>query len=314
MTSTTENNHDELREKVTAEMAAGSLTQTAVAREAGIQSARFNQWLNGRYAGDNDAVAADVARWLTARAERARSVGLIPAAPEWVDTETAKKVREALLWAQAAGDLVVIYGVPGVGKTLACKQYAAAHPNTWCFAATKGKSALVSCFEELASAMGIKLDTGHVPRIEAAILERLQGAGGLIIVDEAQFLVKGALEGLRSLHDATGVGLALVGSDQLYTSMTGGARSLAYAQLFSRVGRWVKLSRVRARDVDAIADAWQIEDQALRRELRTAAAKPGALRVVTKALRFATLLANGDGKSLDVGYFERAWLTFGGAA
>jgi len=70
---------------------------------------------------------------------------------------------------------------------------------------------------------------------------RLRDTHGLLVVNEAQHLTTKALEGLRSLRDATGTGLALVGSDKLYDRLTGGSRSSDFPQLFSRIGKRVRL-------------------------------------------------------------------------
>lgn len=51
--------------------------------------------------------------------------------------------------------------------------------------------------------------SGGSARLEEELTGRLRDILGLLVVDEAQHLTTKALEGLRSLHDATGTGLAL---------------------------------------------------------------------------------------------------------
>ena len=77
---------------------------------------------------------------------------------------------------------------------------------------------------------------------------RVNGVRGLLIVDEAQHLSLRALETLRALHDATGAGLALMGNAVVYARLTGGRRAAEFAQLFSRVGKRVRLTQVEEGD------------------------------------------------------------------
>ena len=98
-------------------IAAGDVTQSQAAREMGVSATSLSQVLTGKYAADPTAVVEKIAAWLSAREERRRA-GL-PALPGWVETPTAQRVMAALSYAQLAGDIAVIYGAAGVGKTMA---------------------------------------------------------------------------------------------------------------------------------------------------------------------------------------------------
>ena len=289
-----------LREYARAALADDGLSQARAAQQIGVSDTTLNQWLAGKYPGRTAAVEAKVSRWLDARAERSMLPAALPEAPAWVETLTARRIAAALSWAQMAADLTVVYGGAGMGKTVSARSYAAGRSNVWIAVMTPAAQSPAACLERTAEACGARPARGARPsraaQIEADLIERLEGSRGLLIVDEAQHLGIRALEGLRGIHDAAGVGLALLGSETVYARMTGGARSAECAQLFSRIGRRTRLARVAAGDVEALLAAWGIADcAALRAAALDIARSPGALRGLTKTLRLAALLAAGGG-------------------
>ena len=118
---------------------------------------------------------------------------------------------------------------------------------------------------------------------------------------------------MRALHDATGVGLALVGNEAVYARMTGGTRAAYLDRLFSRIGKRVRLTRATRDDVDAIIDAWGVDVHACRRTLHEIAARPGGLRGLTKVLRLASMFAAGaERESMSCEDIRAAWRDLGG--
>ncbi len=286
-----------LLRRTRAALAADGLSQARAAQQIGISGAALNQWLAGKYRGQAAAVEAKVSRWLDARAERAATAAQLPAAPAYIETPASRRIAAALSWAQMAADLVVAYGGAGMGKTVSARAYAAGRPNVWTATMTPAAQSLGPCLERAAAACGLRPAFSRQVRAaqrEADLLERLDGSRGLLIIDEAQHLSVRALEGLRGIHDAAGVGLALLGNEMLYARLTGGARSAEYAQLFSRIGRRVRLARASAGDVDALLAAWGLTDAGIRAAALDIARRPGALRGLTKTLRLAALLAAGS--------------------
>ena len=301
-----------LRERTRAAMAAAGLSQAKAAHEIGLSDSALSQWLAGKYGGDTAGVDAKVERWIKAHDERAVLAQRMPAAPEWTPTPTARRIEAGLSYAQLAGDVTVIYGGAGVGKTQAARRYAETRPNVWIAAMTPAVQALGPCLERLALACGLRPTNGRPARLEVELRDRLTGSQGLLIVDEAQHLSPRALEGVRSLHDATGVGVALIGNETIYSRLTGGRRAAEFAQLFSRIGKRVRLTTAGKGDVEALLAAWSIEDAAAREAAQEIALQPGALRGLTKALRLATLFAKGG--TLNAKHIASAWRDLGGGA
>lgn len=302
----------ELIDAIRDEMDNAGLSQAAVARETGISPSALNQRLKGSYRGDNAAVDAKLQRWLDSVRERRSADAQMPQAPAWVATPSARRIRSALSYAQIAGDIAAIYGGAGVGKTSTAHEYQGQAPNVWIATMTPATAVVGAALERIALSLGLR-PTGRASRIEADIIERLRGTQGLLIIDEAQHLAPRALEAIRSLQDATGVGVAILGNQVVYTQLTGGNRSIGFAQLFSRIGKRVSLNRPTDGDVDVLADAWGVTDKASIRLLREIARKPGALRAVTKSMRLASMFAAGaDAGAPSIEHIKAAYQDLGG--
>ena len=207
----------------------------------------------------------------------------------------------------------MVYGAAGLGKTVAMKRYAGLRPNVWTVTATEAASSVAACLGRVAAAMRLRLDSRQrtAAATEAAVVERMSGSGGLLVVDEAQHLPTRSLEELRGLHDASGCGVALVGSDPFWLQLSGGRRP-EFAQLFSRVGKRVRLGRPGAADVAALLAAWKLQGRGLESVAQAVAARHGALRGLTKALVRAHAIA--AGKAVTEAHLRAAWKELSGEA
>ncbi|EAT15345.1 AAA family ATPase [Desulfuromonas acetoxidans] len=289
------------------------IKQSQIAREAGLTAPVLSSWLKGNYKGDNKAVEAKLNQWLAARGRKAEVSMVFPKAPEWIDTPTAKKVTSVLTYAQLAGDIAVIYGGAGLGKTCTLKAYAEQSPNVWVVTMSPAHGGVASTLEEIAEVLGLRGIPGRAVRLQRELVRKLSGTGGLLVIDEAQHLNVNSLEAIRSLHDATGVGLALVGNESVYARLTGGSRSATFAQLFSRLGKRLRLNKPRKEDVVAVANSFSVAGDQEQKALYEISQKPGALRGVVKTLRLATMFAAGDNEAVQLEHIRAAWHDLGGA-
>lgn len=280
-----------LREEVRATMGADkNLSQAAVAKEAGVSNTTLSQWLNRCYQGDNEAVDAKLRIWLEAYRARLAADQSLPEAPSYVDTPTAARVVAALGYAQIAGDITVAYGAAGLGKTTACRRYQASRPNVWVATMDPACTGVVTCLQEICDALGLP-SAGGARAMSRAITKRVDGTHGLLVIDEAQHLSVSALDQVRSIHDATGIGIALVGNEGVYARMAGGRNAQALDRLFSRIGKRLALRKSSDADIKALVKAWGIEDAKCLPTLLAIAHGPGALRTLTKTLRLASMQA-----------------------
>lgn len=290
----------------------GQITQSQIARESGLTAPVLSSWLKYRYKGDNQAVEAKLNQWQKAKDKKAEVSMVFPMAPEWLDTPTAKKIVNVLTYAQLAGDIAVIYGGAGLGKTCTLKVYAKQNPNVWVVTMSPAHGGVASTLEEIAESLGLRGIPGRAARLQRELIRKLNGTSGLLIIDEAQHLNVNSLEVIRSLHDATGVGLALVGNESVYARLTGGSRSATFAQLFSRLGKRLRLNKPTKEDVVALANSFSVGGTQEQKALYEISQKPGALRGVVKTLRLATMFAAGDDSTLQLEHIRSAWRDLGG--
>jgi len=274
-------------------------SDSAAARAMGTSPAVFSQWMNGRYKGDNAAIEEKVLTWLRSIEERRLHDQELPGSPGFVDTPTSRRIHGTLVYAQAAADLVVVYGEAGVGKSETARHYQEHHPNVWIATMTPACAGAGSAIEEIADELGVTGNFSRPHHVWREVVKRLRGTEGLLIVDEAQQLSLQGHEIVRSLHDATGIGIAIVGNPSVYTRMTGSTRAASYAQIFGRIGKRCGIKGSTADDAAAIAKAWGVSGKPEIETVHQIARKPGGIRVASKTLRMACLIARQRQKDID---------------
>jgi len=282
------------RAAVRAAIEADGITMTAAAKQAGVAYGTFSSWMGGTYAGRTGRVAEMAQKWLDGRAARAATRVALPPVPGFVATRSAEAFFGMLSHAQHMPDMVVIAGGAGVGKTTACEAFRGRSPSVWIMTAEPCHSTVRMVLDALADALEVT-ERYSAQKVSAAIVRKLIGTGGLLIVDEAQHLSSQALDQLRTVHDKAKIGVALVGNETVFTRFEGVHRTAQYAQLFRRIGAKLTRPAPWKADVEALLDAWKIEGAAERKLLQVIARKPGALGGMSKTLRMAFGLAAASG-------------------
>ncbi len=288
---------EELRARVSALLTGEDMTRAQAAAESGIPYGTITTWLSGTYAAEGSSVADKVSRWLEARKGRVavQQAAGGQRANAFVLTPKALQIHQLLTHAQAMPDMVTITGAPGTGKTSAACEYTRRTPQVFKVVAEPCLSSVPSLLQRVALAVGATPAGAH-HRVSGGIVAKLRGTQALLIVDEAQHLSSAMLDQLRTFHDQADCGIALIGNAAVLGRLEGGARSAEFAQLFSRVGMRLQMKGAHRADVDALLDAWKVEDEGARRTLRAVSKHHGALRSMAKAHRLAKLLASADGR------------------
>lgn len=303
---------EKVRAKVRAIMEAEGLSQAAIAKEAGIAYGTFTPWMTGKYAGDNEALATKVERWLESREESRRMQATLVREPEFVRTPTAVEVLSLLQWAKAAPGITLITLGPGMGKTMSAKHFAASTPHAHRIVMRPSTSGVHSMMKEIAQTLGVtERDPGKLTR---AIGDKLQrnGRHTLIIIDEAQNLSDPAVDELRFYLDEYGCGIALLGNEDVQTRWGRAAPKEGYGQLHRRIGPRLRKLRVSDGDLDAYIGAWGIEDPGMIKLLKVIGRKAGALGQISATLQMANILAAGDGRAMTADDIKAAWSNRGG--
>jgi len=291
------------------------LSWNDIKNESGIPVATMSTWTSGKYEGDNDNVAGRVKLWFDSRNEKAELVSSVQDDPKFQLTASAKTIINRLKFAQALGDFAVIGGVPGIGKTSSIIQYSATRPRVYVSTVSPASRGVQTMLIELLRDMGEKEPRGTPAALSQRVIEKLGTAGGaLIIIDESHFLTEQSIEQLRSIHDKTGVGLALVGNEEIYTRLDGIGSKACFAQIASRIGIRHSQHKTLPEDVEILATAWGITDQASLSFLQKLAAKPGGLRNVAKTVKLARITACGADEQVKFTHIKDAWAQRGQSA
>jgi DNA transposition AAA+ family ATPase len=212
---------------------------------------------------------------------------------------------------QNYGDLVIIHGEPGASKTTTCEHFKANYPNVWMCTISPASRGLCSALEDICDAVGVQ-SGGGARKMYLAICRAIEGKDGVLLIDEAQGLDFTALEQIRSIHDRTKVGVALVGNEGVYTRMSTGHKARDLDRVHSRVARKVYVRKPTKADVDAILDDRGLKGDC-RKKMHELSGRPGALRTVGKLLNRAAEFAFDLGVEMCCEHIDMALEEFQGA-
>ncbi|MFX2607035.1 AAA family ATPase [Enterobacter mori] len=223
-----------LKENLTRLMADKKYSQKRVSAQIGISSAALSLYMRDEYAGNVDNIEAAISNFLTREDDKSKSRTVNVS---FVKTRLAGKCLSLVRNTHLDGDIGVLYGSAGLGKTQILKHYASTYKDVILIEADPGYTAKV-LLQELCERLGVG-KRGNIHELTENCISALQGTGWLIAIDEAELLPYRALEVLRRIHDRSGVGVVLAGMPRLLLNLKG--RMGEYAQLYSRVGMAIDL-------------------------------------------------------------------------
>ncbi|EAP2378137.1 AAA family ATPase [Salmonella enterica] len=238
-------------------------SQGQVARAIGRSSATMNQYLQGKYNGDIADMEERISNFIRRVREKQNALRIDE---RFVSTPTARKGLEVLAYAHQECEICVLYGAAGLGKTITLKEYARRDDAVIFIEADPGYTAR-TLLEELCGRLRLSKN-GNIHTLIDLCVEKLKGAGRLLIIDEAELLPYRALEVIRRLHDKAGIGVVMAGMPRLITNLKG--KRGEFAQLYSRVALALDMGNSLDReDFDQIAvDLMpEAEDQKIRNAL-----------------------------------------------
>ncbi len=262
---------------------------------------------SNKYGAPGDFIAEAIFRHrqtLAAQAAMAlRSVEI----PPYYPTRTSLDLIQLLAWGQR-GRIVMAAMGPGMSKTTTARHFKACNSGVFMVTISPATSGIRAMERAVLHAMGDSSPTGDIQNMAMQIKDRVaKMQKPLLIVDEAQHLTVQSIEELRHWHDETGLGLALLGNQQVQQKLDGGARASAFAQLFSRLANKLDRPKPLDADVEAMLDAWGVCDPRVAKEVHRIAALPGALRGATFALELASMLAISQNETLSISHINDAW-------
>ena len=283
-----------------------SLPWSQIAPKIGVPMGTLTPFASDSYKGDCVKIAQAIYRYRQLLIAQAEIAIELPEPPAFFETPTARRITTMLSIAQR-GRITVVAGGPGTSKTKTIRHYQASVPNVW-VATMKPSTAGVNTMQiKVLEAMGERDAKGTPLALSSKIEALMRNTGGLLVLDEAQHLGEKALEEVRSWHDETGIGICLVGNEDVLTRLTLGNKRDAFARLASRVAQRLVFRGPMPGDAQALADAWGVMDEAQRTFLTEVAKKPGGLRTATMVMETATMLAVQDRQPLALGHLQDAW-------
>lgn len=217
----------------------------------------------------------------------------------FVKTEVALDIRRTLdkLQATGGGQMALIAGQPGCGKSEVMWNFKNATPGAIIHRVTAGEGGAFSAAQELMLALEMGEPNARRLGAERRRIGEQIGAGNMLLIDEAQYMVQFntrgadswlALEWFRSMADECWINIALVGDLRLL------GMEMALPQLWGRVStnRPVIIRETAKADMTAIAASFQIEHLTSLQMLNSVA-KRGGLRQVSNVCRHSWVVSGG---------------------
>ncbi|WGV98840.1 AAA family ATPase [Vibrio sp. YMD68] len=190
-------------------------------------------------------------------------------------------------------------GIVGTGKTFALKHYVSTHPNTYMLRGRRGLNA-PALIKRLISLTGTHIDKGaQLDDKFDALIDALAETDSLLIVDEAENITDMALHYIRTLHDETGVGVVLAGTEDLL------GKVMPESSIFHQIGSRITFKPATIRGITR-NDADQVALASFKGELDSEVLdamwtySAGSIRQLTKAIiPHVKRFAHGKGQELN---------------
>lgn len=219
-------------------------------------------------------------------------------------TQSMDDILMAVSFAEAAGDISLIYGEAGLGKTISLQKYVEMHPNTLYIELKDCDKSVKGVCERILTSIG-KMHKGTDRILVESIIDYLNDNPRLIIIDEAQHLSIRALENLRAINDVTETGIVLCGNPTVYDRMHGRGEA-HFAQLYSRIGIRRHIIEPSLEDITSIFEPYALDKGCLLYMHQLALAK-GGIRNCIKILNIALQFRDDEKEPLSIDHLKSAY-------
>lgn len=217
-----------------------------IASSCGYTGATISGYINETYKGNIEKLEHILKGYLKNLALRKK---LKQYNPHFCDLSNSRKVFASCKMAHVDKVMNVIISDSGLGKTEALKEYSKRYPTSILIEvdATYNTKRLFQVIHEKLGRSG----QGVLGDIYSDCVEAFAEADILLIIDEAEYLPKKALELIRRIYDKAQIGIVLSGMPILLQNIRG--LHSEYRQIFTRIAASMKLSPFNKEDVQKIA-------------------------------------------------------------
>lgn len=220
-----------IREQAMQYIEQNKIPQVHFGKLVGIGESTISRWLKGTYPSP-EKIDAKVREFLEKEAVRETITETKDI--QFVMTAIAQQVWGALEYGRIQRTISVVYGDAGIGKTRTMREWAADKTDVVVVTANPAVKSPKGFFKLLARQLKTTAQ-GSLDDIVMDIMDKLMVSDRTIVVDEAQHLTRESLELVRSINDATGTAIVLMGNEIIYSKMLG-KQQAEFAQLFTRIG------------------------------------------------------------------------------
>lgn len=256
----------------------------------------FSQYLNFTYEGDVRKLEELIEAFLRKKAPNTAGDGIC-------ETGIHKTLMSLFAFCQSRKAMGAGLGDSGGGKTTAARVCARKNPNTTIITADPTRRSITKILR-LISYRIQSTRGGSSDEILNGIIEKLRNSRQFLIIDEAHFLSWEGFELVRTIWDATSIGICYLGMPRLYTQMKGN-RAYLWDQILSRISIARSVNTITREDIKIIADSIHPSlSKSCNNYLHEIAQKPGKLRVMTALLKQAVEVSKRQRVPLTVDFLK----------
>lgn len=223
-----------------------SRTGADLCRATDIKEGTRSSILNGSYASSPTKFLDKMLDAIDRSTERHEAKTDIP----FTETSVAKLMIQVCRRAHVDRDFGILAGRVGVGKTSALREYVKRSPSAVLVEAFEGIDHS-TFIRELATATGLTVTNGTTSSQTARLINQLKSSDCVILVDEANHLPKRSFGALRRISDVAGIGIVLVGTQELLPMVQD--PDGRFGQISSRIGYWpAVIKKIELADAQAL--------------------------------------------------------------
>ena len=281
-------------------------SQSKVAKELGVSKTVLSLFLSGTYTGNNQELAKKAAQYIHMGTVR-RSVAKAP--PICRSVANTKAIQEKVQIAHLNGEIVLIYGPAGCGKSTALRDYQQ-NTNGVIYIEVDITTNSPRCVLKLIlSAMG-KEPKGSTADMMQLIISKLSDTNRLLIIDEAQHLTEKTFDDVRAINDKAHIGIVYSGNLSILKRMYG-RQEEEFDQLFSRVSSHCPLKNYYTlEDIKGIYTGADFSPECIK-YLHQISRRKGGLRLMVNQCKLAQNLAAALHEEFSVTHLEKTAVRMG---